>query len=433
MPIARGMMPLWLMALMLAFSFDVWADEAPQLEPAAALIVLKVPGSGYVNVRALPDPRSALVQQIAVGSANLRATGGVKLYGDTWWIEVQSGAVTGWLNARLLARVGGGTPLQPMVNIDDFSPTNGYQFTAAAFDETAVTSYDECARRCVGDGRCAALEYRSAIAVCRLFDTRPEVVKQTGVHVAVRPVKTPPGGWSAQSAARFERVQEQAYDAPGFRDTLTHSADECAVACGLDQRCAAYVYQRRQRLCTAYERLEKLSARTGVETGMRQIVVPPVDIATIPVPAPPVLPRSAKTKEPMADQASINDAFHMLFKSASQGIAYATPELQRQGRITFSLAESPLGSAMHAAVLPRALDGSLHNLAAMLGRTDGQVVHLVFHAALGASPIILASSTYPTLEAATVAALALQKDLDDLAKQAGLGVDPLSLLKPLRR
>lgn len=88
---------------------------------------------------------------------------------------------------------------------------------------------------------------------------------------------------------------------------------------------------------------------------------------------------------------------------------------------------------MHAAVLPRALDGSLHNLAAMLGRTDGQVVHLVFHAALGASPIILASSTYPTLEAATVAALALQKDLDDLAKQAGLGVDPLSLLKPLRR
>ena len=441
MSIALCLRMMGLLLALAGFCTAARAEVRLQLDASTPLIVLKVQGTGAANVRALPDPRSATLLQLPAGTSNLRASGVVKLYGDTWWIEIQTGAVTGWLNARLVGKLSDAVPLQAFVNIDDLPRVNDYAFQGRGFQELPVTSFDQCARLCVGDGKCVAIEYNGASGACRLLDNRTEVRRQTGIEIAAKPVKVPAGGWAAQSAARFDRVADKGADVDGYRVIVSGSIDECANACGIDQRCGAFGYQRKALLCTAYERIEKIIARNGVDTGVRQIVRAPATVAdlissagAVQTAAPVVAqPRAMPSKERIAEAQTVAEMFKALFASASESGSYATAEITRHGRVAFVLEDRALGGAMHAAVMPRVLEGSVHNLAAIIGRTDRRIVHLAYYAGPAAPPVILASSTYAVAEAAVTAAFKLQSDLDALVKITGLGVDPLSLLKPLRR
>jgi PAN domain len=435
MSMAARVALIWLMSLLVSALGCAAADDAMQIEAGTSLITLKVQGTGYANVRALPDPRSATVVQLSAGTSALRATGAVKLYGDTWWVEIQTGTVTGWLNARLLGRLPGATPLQAFVNIDALQPTNDYAFSGDSYRNASVTSYDECARVCVGDEKCVGIEHRAALAICRLFDRRLEVTKELGADIAAKAAKTPAGGWSAQSSTRFDRLAEQGTDADGYRDAVAHSVEECTAACGLDERCAAFSYQRKKRICTVYEQPQTLSVRAGFESGIRRAAAPIADLAPAKVSPPAALPARAAVvaREQTVNARSTRDVFAQLFEAAGQSSLKATYELRDQGRLTFTLTESPLGAPMHAAALSRTLEGTFQNLAVVLGRTEPRIVHLAYYANLQSPPLILASTTHASAEDAYASALKLQKDIDDLSKAVGLGIDPLSLLKPLRR
>ena len=425
---------VWLLSLFFGAIGCALAQDALLVDPATPLVTLKVPGTGYANMRALPDPRSATVLQLPAGTASIKATGVVKLYGDTWWVELQSGTITGWLNARLLGRGPGSTPLQAFVNIDALQPIADYSWSSESYRAMTVTSFDECARTCVGDDKCAAIEHRNASAQCRLFEQRGDAIKQLGAEIAAKPAKSPAGGWAVQSAVRFDRLAEQGADADGYRAVVAHSTDECAATCGLDAKCAAFGYQRKKRICTAYERLEKMTLHAGIDTGIRRAAPPLVDVAPVATVALPLpTSRSAQTKDSLADTRPVAEIFQQVFAAAGQGSTKAAAEVHRQGRVTFTLIEVPLGDAMHVAALPRVLDGTFLNLAAVVGLTDPRVVHLVYYAGVGSPPVVLASSSYASAEEAHTAALKLQNDVDGLAKMSGLSTDPLSLLKPLRR
>ncbi len=426
---------IWLISLFVSALPCAAADDAMQIAAGTPLVTLKVQGTGFANVRALPDPRSATVVQLAAGTSTIRATGEVKLYGDTWWVEIQSGTITGWLNARLLGRLPNAAPLQAFVNIDALQPTSDYAFSGDGYRNASVTSYDECARTCVGDDRCVGIEYRAALAVCRLFDRRPDVIKELGADVSAKAAKTPAGGWSVQTATRFDRLAEQGTDADGYRDAIAHGVEECATSCGLDERCAAFSYQRKKRICTSYDQAQTFSARAGSESGIRRAAVSNQDVT--PARIAPAVSVSARTavvaNVPGLDTRSARDVFSQLFEAAGQSSRKATPEVHSQGRVSFTLIESPLGAPMHAAAASPTLEGTFQNLAVVLGHTEPRIVHLAFYANLQSPPLILASTTHTSAQTAQAAALKLQQDIDDLARAAGLGTDPLSLLKPLRR
>lgn len=426
----RSMLIAWL-CLAAGFGVQARADEAADVAPQSTLVVIKLQGINFANIRAQPDPRSPALLQVAAGATTLRATGAKALYGDSWWFEVQSGTVTGWANARLLGRLPGPVPLQAFVDIDDFQPVGDYAFQGDAYAEATVTSFDQCARRCVGDTRCVAVEYGGASSKCKLFETKPAVIRRAGTEVAARPIKTPAGGWVAQSAARFNRVMDQGSVSDGYRSVIAHGLEECASVCALDQRCGAFAFQRRKHLCANYERFESLVPFAGIESGVRQALAVPVDIVgTTPNQSPA---RAVAAREQKIDPAIVVETFDRILTAAGSSGVFAHGEIGRQGRVTFTLGEPSLGGPMHAAALPRLLEGTLHNLSAMIGHNDGRIVHLAFYAAPTAPPVILASSLYSDVAAAMSEAVQLQRDLDDLTTLTGLGVDPLALLKPLRR
>ena len=407
------------------------SDEAPQVDPSSALITLRVQGTSYANIRVDPDPRSQMVMQLPAGSTNLRATGATRLYGDTWWIEIQSGNAVGWLNARLVGRGPQATPLQPFINIDALARLNDYAFLGSSTREATATSFDECARRCMRDDTCLAIEYENSTTLCKFIGEPKDLVRKAGSDVASKPSKIPPGGWIAQSPVRFDRQTDQAPQSASYRNTLTQTPDECSVACALDDRCRAFTHHRKKRLCAVYDNASSLTTSAGLDLGLRRSTPAVADV--IAPQAPLLTPSRTAAKEQPLDTRSLREQFIQIFADAGQSAIKATVELQRQGRIAVSMEEPPLGTVMHAAALPRTMEGTLQNLAAVIGRTDGRIVHIVYYALPTSSPVILASTTYDSTERAHVAGLKLQSDIDALAKLAGLGFDPLSLLKPLRR
>ena len=421
----------WMWLSLLATVAFVRADDALQIAANTPLVVLRVPGISVANVRAQPDPRSASLTQVAAGSTAVRATGGAQLYGDTWWVEVQTGGVVGWLNARFLGRGATAQPLQSFVAIDELQPTGGYAFHGDAYSEASVTSYDECARACVGDGRCVAIEYRSAAAMCRRFGQRFDVTSFPGSEIAGKAQKAPEGGWSVQTAVRFTRLTNQGVRSDGYRNLFAHSGDECAVMCANEARCQLFGYASKKRLCSLFDRTDGVGARVGMESGIRQAAPPAIDLTALATATSASVTKSRQIGAPVGMEA--RERFAEIADKARLEQGYASIEVSRQGRVAITLSDAGYGGAMHAAATPRVLEGTLNNLAVELGRTDRRILHLVFYAGLGAAPVIVGSSTHDTVEVSTAAAVALQNDIDGLAKLAGLSFDPLSLLKPLRR
>ncbi len=405
------------------------AAEAPQVDASTALVTLRVQGTAYANVRAAPDPRSQVLMQVPAGSTNIRATGATHLHGDTWWIEIQSGSVTGWLNARLIGRAPEAVPLQPFVNIDALPLLSDYAFKDKNGREASATSFDECARRCVDDALCAAIEYQSASAVCRVMGQAADLSYQPGTVVSAKPLKVPPGGWSAQSAVRFDRSADQSVQSASYRESFAHRMEECAFVCASDLRCAAFAYNSKKRLCSGFETASPRETSIGIDLAVRR----PTPVAENSQPTSVFDITGAK--ENQVNLRALDDAFQHVFADAGRTATKAVVGLQRQGRIIVKLVEPPLGEAMHVAATPREIEGTLQNLAAVIGRTDQRIVHLTFFTlpSTPSPPTILASTSYATPEAAHAAALKLQVDLDNLARAAGLGIDPLSLLKPHRR
>ena len=440
------------------------ADDAPQVNPDTALVVLNAFGTGFANLREAPDPRSEAVLKMPAGLVDLHPTGAVKTYGDTWWLEVKSGTVTGWLNARLAGYAPAGTPLQTFINIDSLQPVADYAFAGSAYTE-GNASFEECARRCAGDSKCLAVEFSATPPLCRQFDQRPDITKQTGTQIAAKAAPTPAGGWGAQIQKRFERLPEQGIDGKSNRDRIAHSADECAAECSFGQSCSAYAYQRKGLVCSLFKQGVKAIARSGSEAGLLHSVAPmaadvlpppatpkvlaaeaavapklaPLPKAAAATPAVPAKLVGSKARPlPPRDTELIEPQFKKLLEDASRTAAYAAPEIGRNGRVRIkprvaALAEGgpEMGLGLSSSAL--AVDGDINNLAPLLDAAKPTLLHLVFYAQPAAAPLVIATASYDTAEDASAAALKMQKDLDEIARNAGLSADPMALLKPLRR
>ena len=454
MKFVRRFLAACLVSTLGALSGPALADGAPVVNSATALVVLNAFGTGFANLRAAPDPRSEAVLKVAAGATDLHPTGAVKRYGDTWWLEVRTGTVTAWLNARLAGYAPAGTPLQVFINIDALQPMPDYAFKGAAYLESEATSFEECARRCVGDDKCQAVEFAHAPPVCRLFDQRPDIVKQAKSDVAAKAAEMPAGGWSSQIQSRIERVQEQTILAQSNRERITHSADECAAECSYGQSCAAYTYQRKSLLCSMFKQTAKSTPRPGSESGVNSAMIPAVPPAPAPAPKltavapvalqkPVALPKTAAVPASAPrDAQAIEPLFKHVLEEAGRTAAYASPEINRQGRIRIkaraaALADAGaamgLGAPLPPQVLAQAFEGDVNNLAPLLDASKPGMVHLVFYAQPMSPPLVIASAAHETAEDAAAAALKMQKDLDEIARNAGLMVDQLALLKPLRR
>ena len=453
------------------------ADEAPAVGPSTALMVLDGYGSGFANMRAAPDPRSEATARVPAGSTDVHATGKTARYGDTWWIEVQTGSVTGWFNARLIGDAQNGkTPLQAFINIDALQPLTDYEFTAPAVREAAVTSYDECARVCVADVQCQGIQFTRSTSMCAVYDQRPAARRHANSDIALKPFPAPAGGWFGNTSARFDRTKDQSPDSDGVRDHIARSSEECAFICSADAQCGAYTFQRKKLLCSVFERTANVVSRAGSDYGVRVSEKPAADASPLlnleeslrlfKAGVAAVAAQSDITADIAAGLTSAKKSdtnlaeplFRHIFEEAAQTAAYATSGINRTGHVTIAPRAASAGdlpqtyAAMQPALpgdavqfappvglqpvlaLPqKVLQGDVHNLAPLLDMANPGMVHLVFYAKPTAPPVVLATASHNTEKAAVAAALKMQRELDDLARMTGLGSDPLALLKPLRR
>ena len=422
-----------------ALAQAVAADVAPAVDASTKLVVLNALGTGFANLRKTPDPRSEAILKVATGAAELQPTGRATLFGDTWWIEVKSGAVTGWLNARLAGYAPSGTPLQPLVNIAALQPVQDYDFKGNGYRSADATSYEECARRCIADTRCVAIAFKQVPPVCSQFDSRVDASRRTATDIAAKSVPDPEGGWAAAMTSHFDRFVGQAYEGAATRERIAHSRDECAATCSGEPSCIAYAYQSKSLLCARYDQVAKAVPRLGYDLGVRVVpkpappVVAAAAIAIPPLPKVQIPTALAPLPAPLAVVEMIEPFVQDLTETAVPTAVFAAPQINRKGRVIVRPITPAINTVQPADVSTRDLEGDVNNLAPRLDPANPGVVHLVFYAEPMAPPVVFASAKRDTETEAVAVALKLQKDLDEIARITGLGVDRFALLKPLRR
>ena len=413
------------------------ADDAPRVGPSSSLVVLNVPGGGKANIRATADPRSQLLSELQAGATGFNVTGNVQRYGDTWWVQVRVGTTVGWLNARLLADSVTLTPLQAFVPIDDLQQVADYGFLLGAYDVLPVTSFEECARRCMSDSRCAAIQYARKPSACAMHGQRPEVRPLPGFDVAAKPRPEPLRGWVPSDAPVYAKSNDVTFEADGYRQFIAHTAEECAFSCTAERQCSGYEYQRKKLVCALFNKSARTSTKAGYEIGARQSVATTATAPPPPPPPAPPVPTTAARPVPTAsavpapnaapgDYRSMAQLFQQLVEDGSATAAFASADIDRSGRVKFTPGDAPPGT-------PSRLEGTAHNLAALVDPKESRRVILVYYATATTPPFTVGAAQHATDAAAQSAARKLQSDLDKLAGLTNLGADPFASLKAARR
>ena len=430
---ARCTPTAFLLSLLLFSSLhSARAESPPAVDSSTRLVVLNVANAGFANVRSQPDPRSAIVAKMLSGSTDLRATGETAKYGDTWWLEIETSGMRGWVNSRLIGDESTGSSLAPFVNIEDLHKTTDYAFLGTGYHQAPSVSYEECARRCVSDTRCQSLEFRRDLSVCVLLAQRPDVVQRRGRDLAVKSSSNVPTSSTQPVIPRFDVTLDHEFEDDGFRQLIAWSTNGCMEACAEDRRCVGIEFQRGRRVCALFTKAARMVPRVGFEVAVRSGAVPgagPIDAKTAPVRSDP---------RPVATSTNYRDIaqhFFNIFEGAP-GILHhtASADIDKKGLVRFSMSTAgQLGRDTDLAVPATVYVGNAHNLAAHIDPFNQRIVHVVFLIDSPRGKVPLVSETHANEEAAKQSATKLQADIDALARMTGLGPDQYADMKPHRK
>ena len=396
------------------------ASGRPVLHAGTPLVMHDAANAGFLNLRERPEPRAPIVAKVLPGATGLSATGLVTQYGDTWWVEVTYFGMTGWANARLLANVTTSEPLQVFVNIDDLPEILNRAFSAAPFRRSSATSYEECARACVQDLRCRAIDYSKASSDCRFFSGARELTERQGASASSKPrdVDAQPS-----AAPAFEQRPDQRFDGKSYREIIAVTFAECASECANDRACAAIEFQPRRRVCAQFAVVGKTSSRSGYEVGIKPVGAPLVAHTGAGRSAPTATEsRSAHVNTAVRTPSKFNyseaaQLFHSILDGAVAGEARATGDLSPSGRISFSWMPtrseaSGSGTRVGGAA---SLEGDAIHLQVKVASDNPRRVDLVFARHSG-EPERIGSTTHQSPRAADAFAAKLKGDLDRLAR-----------------
>ncbi len=108
--------PVRIAHLVLAAIFLIAATTA-RCAAETRLTVVGLPSGDFLNVRSAPGGRNPIVNRLAPGFTGIVATGRSRSLGGDKWIEISTGAIAGWVNARFVASSQTETPQATPQNI----------------------------------------------------------------------------------------------------------------------------------------------------------------------------------------------------------------------------------------------------------------------------------------------------------------------------
>jgi hypothetical protein len=142
-----------------------------------------------------------------------------------------------------------------------------YRFTSDddRYDIKSPMTVTECAKACVDDPRCAAVEHDDDRKTCSLYDARPLVRGAPGPRWKVGTRASSPLQW------RIDRAVE---GGSAYRSLAGTPQDECAKACLEDGSCKAVEYYKPTRHCHMFASIPKIVPSPIAPYGPTDVGVP---------------------------------------------------------------------------------------------------------------------------------------------------------------